>query len=241
MAGEHRLSGRDLETMTAVCAVCGPVRVASRGRGRWVCANRKAEREASRSPRRRQAGGRRSRHRLGVVEAGVATCATCGPVRAVPYGTGFACENTPGVRAGAARQGEPAATCPAHTVPADREVTHPDGSVTVVRKWIQYLRRDGSCARCLLDSGVPFEQVFPGKARSARMAAEEAAWLNSVFGLDDEVDTQPAYRGGYLTTDGLDPATPEYDSRVYGWRTLGEGSASDWWRKNGHLVNGGAA
>lgn len=50
MAGEHRLSGRDLETMTAVCAVCGPVRVASRGRGRWVCANRKAEREASRSP-----------------------------------------------------------------------------------------------------------------------------------------------------------------------------------------------
>ena len=81
----HRLSSMDTETMTAVCAVCGPTdvrQIRHKGHVRYGCANR--AREYIRRYQRNHSVGRSTNpHALSQVneEEKTAVCAKCGPVK----------------------------------------------------------------------------------------------------------------------------------------------------------------
>ena len=93
----HSLSDRDTAAMTATCAVCGPVRLKTRGRGRFVCGVRAAERHAewaARNPEKARRNRRgRSAHHLTSFDESTLTgeCPVCGIVGVVPKGRGFMC------------------------------------------------------------------------------------------------------------------------------------------------------
>ena len=94
----HNLTEKDPQALTAVCSVCGPTRLASKGAG-WLCinkkrANTKAWNEAS--PEKVKANrALSSPHKLmnKDVKASTGMCPLCGPVDILAYGRGWVCGN----------------------------------------------------------------------------------------------------------------------------------------------------
>lgn len=83
----HVLSNVDPQTMTAICSICGPTNIwkrsnSNKGRTYYSCGTRSRNylRKYSRAHR---AGRSTNPHALSQVneEAGIAVCATCGPVK----------------------------------------------------------------------------------------------------------------------------------------------------------------
>lgn len=90
----HRLTEKDAENRTAVCAVCGPVDIKPSNGRYWQCGNKKREgtrRWMEAHPDRRST--RRSVHVLYAkdVPKRQAVCEECGPTAIVPYGRGWTC------------------------------------------------------------------------------------------------------------------------------------------------------
>lgn len=132
----HRLTAKDTTCRTAVCSVCGPVRILRAGNG-WVCATK--HREHQRAHRRRNPGRPRSQstnpHRLEAIDHQTrrSSCSVCGPVRVVPWARGWICPTRAAELGRVVEQAEPQPYC--------RDCAAADG----VRVWLD---ADGTCPRC---------------------------------------------------------------------------------------------
>ena len=89
MPTKHKLSNKDLTTMTADCEVCGEkVELEKKGKG-YRCKNMGRELRRQYKQRNAESRGGKSEHSL----HGGSTCPLCGPVIPVPWGKGFMCPN----------------------------------------------------------------------------------------------------------------------------------------------------
>lgn len=120
----HTLTEKNLETLTAVCAIDGPVKLRSRGAGRYCCSVKKSERHqqwAQRNPdRARQNRRTRSLHRITGLDENTMTgdCPVCGLVGVVIKGRrrkdgspGVMCANRAKELFGSARHDEVQERC----------------------------------------------------------------------------------------------------------------------------------
>jgi hypothetical protein len=215
----HRLTDKDPTGGTAVCAVCGPVKMRSRGRGRQACANNLAARRRrweERNPEKSQASRRwQSPHKLTAVDPSTrqGECPVCGPVTAVPKGRGWMCE-TRAKELWANQQEAPQSRCPKCT-----------------RAW---LVADGSCPRCADGLNLSAE------LRKAQFNADEKHWvldacdsnLDLVF---DEAKYNPL---SVLGEQVENPALKTLGAGVPEGRRA-EQFIRDWWRKNRGVVEEG--
>lgn len=96
MTTVHRLTEKDTTGRSALCCICGPVKILPAGRG-WVCATKKLQRKrewAAANPDRVAASrAKPGIHRLTSREDRQGVCAVCGPVEVVPWGRGWTCSN----------------------------------------------------------------------------------------------------------------------------------------------------
>jgi hypothetical protein len=188
----HRLTTKDTDAMTAVCEVCGPVRLASRGRGRWVCGNRQTERRqawAARNPEKAAANRRvRSAHEVISQDrkARTGVCQKCGPVAIVPKGRGWMC---------ATRAGELWQHQETSAQSSCRECWIIDGD--------RVYPVDGVCPRCSDQSLYDTAGVL--RAAESRRPAHD---LPTRFVVVDVEHGNPYETG-------------EYESAIPGWRTIG--------------------
>jgi hypothetical protein len=101
----HSLTEKDTDRRTAVCAVCGPVKIRKNGKT-WLCANKRKEvTDRWEQLNQGKVNARRSvvsAHHLSSadIRSMTGTCPLCGPVAIVAWGRGYLCAN----RAGELRQ-----------------------------------------------------------------------------------------------------------------------------------------
>lgn len=210
----HTLTEKNFETRSAVCSIDGPVSLRSRGRGRWECAVKKAEKKRAyleRHPEKARASRRsRSAHRLTSFDASTMTgeCPLCGTVGAVVKGRRRK-DGTPGVMC---------ANRAKELWPAGLDETPQDFCTTCRRA---YLDAAGECPRCTDEAHADLNLGLAVMRQHGREAMEADDWF------DGEL---------YVTT--TDDETPRHENAVPGWKTLGAGSANRWWAENAHLVEG---
>lgn len=213
--------------MTAECEVCGPVWLASKGRGRWACGRKEAARQARKQaamPAEKQAARRAappSPHRLVQFNPSTRTgdCPVCGLVGIVPKGRGWMCEK---------RAGEL----------WSRQQDEPQGRCGVCNAW---LAACGACRGCADQSDLDWGDMLT-PARSKRLS-REGRRLSADFGseagmAESDAEGEAPYRGGYsvIHTEVWDSVTGEmvesapdawamddYESAVPGWKTIGSG------------------
>lgn len=206
----HRLTEKDVETLTANCSVCGFVAIRKSGTG-YQCAIKKAQSHstwASANPEKAAVNRRhRSEHLLTNKDRDnmTARCQKCGDVKLVPWGRGVVCGNLAAIRRNvqeASSQG------------ACRECWIIDGS----KVW---LSADGTCPACKAwdarNEPRPAERRDPGRRSEADLR---------FIGYDPEFDGGEAepYGAGFSIVGDVDPyEIPEYESAVRGWKTLGSG------------------
>lgn len=89
----HRLSQKDPRKRVAVCSVCGPVRMAKNGPS-WMCANKKADLQASWYNRNGRKAYLPSAHALTWrdTELRIGLCPIDGEVEIVPFARGWTCK-----------------------------------------------------------------------------------------------------------------------------------------------------
>lgn len=113
----HRLSDRNLESLTATCSVCGPgVKIRRNGKRSFVCltARRQAFRRWAKAHPDRAREARQfkpSDHRLEKRDGSPDTCAVCGPVEPRAWGRGWMCGNRFAELRWTSEQVEPAPRC----------------------------------------------------------------------------------------------------------------------------------
>lgn len=113
----HSLTNKNLEALTATCAVCGDgvrVRVS---RGKWICVagNRQARARYRKAHPDRAAADRKfrpSKHRLQNRKGGEDICSICGPVVSVPQGWGYMCPTRAVELGWKPTQSDPQPLCP---------------------------------------------------------------------------------------------------------------------------------
>jgi hypothetical protein len=219
----HRLADKDFMGMTATCAVCGPVKMRTRGKGRPACANKLAARRAAWAARHPEKALRnrrgKSAHHLTSFDASTRTgeCPVCGTVGVVPKGRGWMCL----VRAEelwSHQQDVPQQRCPE------------------CRK--NFLCADGTCPSCSDRARLDW-------AYALRLASAEADLredFDSFTGEPLGTVVNPE-RYDILSTEGDTVANP-------GLKTIGAGVPrglnpetyiKKWWAENAHLVEGGTA
>ena len=207
MTETHRLTNKDLSTLTATCSVCGPVGIRKSGTGHQ-CAIKKSQAFkdwASANPEKAAVNRRRkSEHILTRKDRQnmTARCQKCGDVKLVPWGRGVICGNLAGIRR-TVQESSSRGAC--------RECWLIDGS----KVW---LRGDGSCPAC--SAWSPSLEVRPEERRDP--GDREAGELKRL-GFYEPGEFTEAYGSGFsVAGDLMDPYQIEdYDSAVPGWRTLG--------------------
>lgn len=203
----HTLSLKDPDKRTAECAICGPVKLANAGNGKFQCAvaKRVAHTRWLRNNPEKAAANRRSRSEHHLTDPDpqtmTATCAACqGLVGTVPWGRGYAC----GVMASARRSVQDVEVqSPCSLCRSEGKLVYPTGGV---------------CPRC---SDREHTEVGYGLMASEHRGLERRREIADSQGL-------------LLVEQDLD--TPRTESAVPGWRTLGSGNAESWWAANAHLV-----
>lgn len=197
VAERHRLTDRDVDSLTADCSICGPA-VAIRRVGKYFqCVT--AAREAKAAWRKRHPASDKadkmrppSAHRLMVRDGREDTCKVCGVVTPVPHGRGWMCPN---------RAAELGFTGKATKVP-------PNQKCKTCAAW---LCADGHCPRCVteLDFSDLDWQYAPNKSRQK---LRRFAGLN--YGdLDGFTVQHPE--------DGPTSLPSSNESVVEGWKTIG--------------------
>ena len=197
-AYRHRLTDRDPVLRTAVCSICGPVRMSRNGKS-WMCSNKKADLRASwynRNPRRAKPSehaltSKDTQNRLGI-------CPVCGPVEIVPYARGWACANRAAELGHS--QAEPHPKC---SVCGNYHSRHNPVSPT-----------SGQCEACarLLYQGTeprgPSDEAAMAQAFGPAHAAHDGTSLGAHMVTNFEW-MNPEY-------------IPDYESAVPGWKTIGD-------------------
>jgi hypothetical protein len=187
----HRLTDRDLETRTATCAICGPVKIQRSGNG-WACGNRanaQSRKQKRANPQRDRTSKTEHVLEWQSTELLSGLCRECGPVDIVPWGRGYAC----GARAKELGR-----------------VNHQDAPQTWCRDcWAEmagdpdryrvWLLADGTCPRCSSGQDLGTELRALEDGRQALVGLEPGFHL---------VSTDPY-------------SMPDYESAVPGWHTIG--------------------
>jgi len=212
----HFLTEKNLDTMTAVCAVDGPVNIRSKGTGRYLCAVKKAEKSrayADRHPEKVRANRAiRSAHRLASFDESTMTgeCPVCGTVGVVVKGRRRK-DGRPGVMcANRAKELWPSA-------PAEE----PQDFCTTCRR--TYLTAGGVCLRCADESHTDLNHALAAqRSRAADHLLAASLSDGEIPMLVDPSDDQNEM--------------PRSESAVFGWKTIGSGDPNKWWAENAHLI-----
>lgn len=219
MDERHSLSGKNIENLTGVCSVCGPVAIRRSGTG-YQCATKKAQSHkawVSANPEQAAANRRhRSQHVLADRDRQnmTATCSKCGPVKLTPWGRGVICANLAATRR-TVQEKSSQGTC--------RECWIIDGS----KVW---LSADGTCPACKAWDGSSWSDVGRGAGHDDYVGTAPPrptrtnGWLDEVTRLGLPWTDEP-YRSGFTIThplarEGGDPM-PDYETAIPGWKTLG--------------------
>jgi hypothetical protein len=189
----HQLSDKNVAERTAVCAICGPVKLHKNGR-RFTCAEKQRIKHAEwakRNPEKARANrAQASPHRVSGDQ-----CLVCGTVEPVAYGRGWACPNTKAVLRRELQQVAPTPRCSVcrHWAGTERPVT-----AGLCRPCA-----DAELVQVMALAGLHEPQRWHEVARRAEVVAED------MWGLHD------------VDPDTDDPYYDEPASVVPGWRVIG--------------------
>lgn len=224
---DHSLTEKNLESMTAVCAIDGVVGIRSRGQGRFQCAVKKAEKRkawADRHPDNARANrvSGRAAHRLASFDETTMTgeCPVCGTVGVV-------------VKGRRRKDGRPGVMCrnrAAELYPNLIEESSQDWCPTCRKT---YLDASGGCAYC--DDREQTDVGYGLKVMASRHA--ESEWVDEAYGGELPHIYSLAEHDPY-GLDGDTVANPAL--KVIGAGvpagTNPQKFIADWLRQNAHLL-----
>lgn len=204
----HRLTNKNLSTLTGECSVCGLVAIRKSGTG-FQCAVKKSQSKRDWAKANPEAAAANRRQRSSHVlsqrdrENMTAECGKCGPVKLVPWGRGVICGNLAASRR-SVQEKSSRGTCRECWVIEERKV---------------WLAADGSCPACA--AWDPSLEKRPAERRDP--GGREARELMHLEFYRHEGTTPEPYRSGFsIVGDAVDPyGVDDYESAVPRWRTLG--------------------